>query len=216
MTEQKPFRVETNVDAPLDAVWLALTTPERIREWFGYDYPGIDEEIRVIFDTGAELTPSERLTFDDGSSIELIADGPRTIVRAVMPGPLADAEWEDLFDAVTEGWRTYLEQLRFLLETSPAGRRRTIYLTGEVASGPLLEVAGAGEPRHDGRRQRTIVNADGHLVVAAADHALTSGESGPANILISTYGLDDAAFAGERDRWAARWHAVAKNSEVTT
>ena len=46
MSMDKPFRVEVTVDAPRDVVWRELTEPERIRHWFGWEYDGLDEEIK--------------------------------------------------------------------------------------------------------------------------------------------------------------------------
>ena len=43
MSMDKPFRVEVIVDAPRDAVWRALTEPEQIRHWFGWDYDGLED-----------------------------------------------------------------------------------------------------------------------------------------------------------------------------
>lgn len=36
------------------------------------------------------------------------------------------------------------------------------------------------------------------------------------NVIVSTYGLDDAAFAAVRDDWSARWRASVRNPEVIT
>ena len=47
MSMDKPFRVEVSVDAPRDVVWRALTEPERIRHWFGWEYDGLEDEIEL-------------------------------------------------------------------------------------------------------------------------------------------------------------------------
>lgn len=216
MTEQKPFRVETSVEAPQEAVWRALTTPEQLRDWFGWDYSGIEAETEMIFGPGFGQPVAERLQFDNSWWIDVVADGSRTIVRAVAPGPLADTEWDDVFDAVEEGWRVFLEQLRYLLEIRPTGRRRTIYLTGETTGADLLDAAGPGETRLVDRYHRIAVNDDGHLVAAEATLSVEATEPGPVSIVVSTFGLDDDAFAAVRDQWAERWRAVAKDPEVTT
>ena len=46
MSMDKPFRVEVTVDAPRDVVWRELTESERIRHWFGWEYDGLDDEIK--------------------------------------------------------------------------------------------------------------------------------------------------------------------------
>jgi hypothetical protein len=213
MTEQQPFEVTTEIDAPIVTVWRALTVPAIVHEWFGYDYDGLDAEIQAIFAAGPQLTEPTKMEFDDGSSIQLAADGPRTIVRAVLPGSLTDAQWEDLYDDIAEGWRTFLEQLRFLLETRPSGQRRTLYLTGK-ASGAQVAGLVSGKPWYSGRRQRHCVEPQGHLLALAVDQDLAGTEIGSVNLLITTFGLEDAAFEQLRDPWVRRWTETVQSAEV--
>jgi hypothetical protein len=221
MTEQrpKPFRVETPVDAPEADVWAALTEPERIREWFGWDYAGLDDEIQEIFVQDA-TAGGGRLTFTDGSYLELVSDGPRTIVRAVLPGPLDDAEWADDYDVVEEGWRVFFEQLRFLLEARPAGRRHTVTLTGVGTAAQALAAVEDHRPprdrRHTSRYATVAVDADGHLVAFLAQHPLDGDAEGPVSVTVSTYGLDDAAFRAVHDGWAKRWAAAVTEPKATS
>jgi uncharacterized protein YndB with AHSA1/START domain len=196
----KPYRVEITVNADRDTVWRAMTDIEQIRQWFGWDYDGIDGEIRYIFVDQMKHEPPARMTDQDGSwYIELVAEGPRTIVRVVQPGDLDGTDWDEIYDEIEEGWRTFLEQLRFLLDTRTAGRRRTVFLTGTSAAGMQLD----GEPWHRSRYQRMVVDAAGHLVVVA------SSPKDTAFLLVSTYGLDDAAFEAVRDEWTRRWESAA-------
>ena len=48
MSMDKPYRVEVTVDAPRDEVWRELTEPEQIKHWFGWQYDGLDDEIKWI------------------------------------------------------------------------------------------------------------------------------------------------------------------------
>src|SRR5688572_7899414 len=112
MTGQNAYEVEVVVAASRDAVWRALTEPAEIRRWFGWDYDGLDEEIRFIFVDHADPVPPDRIRFDDdgtapSTTIELDAEGERTQVRLVASGD----ERGDEFDEIEEGWRTFLEQL---------------------------------------------------------------------------------------------------------
>lgn len=38
--------------------------------------------------------------------------------------------------------------------------------------------------------------------------SLPRTRTGSVNVIVSTCGLDDAAFGAVRDEWSARWHAV--------
>jgi hypothetical protein len=214
MTEQQPFRVETVVDAPPEAVWAALTTPEQLREWFGWDHDGIDAEIRYIFVEHVKLAPPTQLLFENASSIELVPSGERTVLRAVMPGPDGSAASDAVHDEIAEGWRAFFAQLRFLLETHPRGRRRTIYLTGE-ATGEELASLTAGRLWHEGRYQRGLVDPNGHLVVLASQRPLADAAPAAVSVTVTTHGLDDAAYSAIRDGWVARWETVARHPDVT-
>lgn len=217
MTEPAaPFQVDVTINADRESVWRAMTVAREIRRWFGWDYDGIDAEIQHIFVDHVKLVPPDRMLFEDGSAIELTADGRRTGVRAVLAGPPEGPDPDELYNGVEEGWRTFFEQLRFLLETHPAGRRRTNYLTG-VASGAELLAVGAisGRPWHRSRFQQMTVSDGGHLVAVASQALLTGDCVNPAAITISTYGLDDAGFAAVEEYWTKRWSAVSA-ARITT
>jgi uncharacterized protein YndB with AHSA1/START domain len=212
--------VELRINAPREEVWRAVSTTDGVREWFGYDYDerhgscpqrpaaGFDAEVRSFVDD-ARLFPPERMAFDDDTALTVTADGERTIVRLVVPD-VADATWEELYGGVAEGWRFYLEQLRFWLEAAPKGTRRTVYLGGEATGPQVVALVGSGTPWHEA----SVVTPDGWLVSAGADPQSTT--AGPVNVIVSTYGLDDAAFAAVRDDWAARWRAAVRNPEIIT
>ncbi|GAB3423016.1 SRPBCC family protein [Flindersiella endophytica] len=206
--QQKPFEVETVVDAPVDVVWRSFTSLELIHQWFGWDYDELEGEIRFIFADSADPQPAEhRIVFGDGQRIELVPDGPRTVVKVTMPGDLSDASWDDIYDGMEEGWRTFFEQLRFYLERrTGSGGRRTIYLTGvgtgEAAADALL----SGEPWHDSRYQRMSVDAGGMLLGIAGQQPMAA--TGPISLTVTSYGLDDAAFAELEKHWADRWSAA--------
>jgi uncharacterized protein YndB with AHSA1/START domain len=198
----KPYIVETSIDAPLETVFRALTDPAVIREWFGWDYDGLEGEIRYIFVDHAQPQPPDRIVFAPDHEIALIPDGPRTTVRVTVAGGLADASWDDVYDGVEEGWRTFFAQLEFLLERQPGPGRRTVYLTGTGAPSDVVTAFGAGEPWLAGRWQRIVVDEAGHLV------ALGWNDKDELGLTVSTYGLDDAAYAAVRDRWTARWASL--------
>ena len=209
----KPYRVETAMRASRDEVWESITQPPVIRQWFGWDYEGLDAEIRQIFVDEAILTAPERMGWSDGSYLEVAGDDDTSVIRAVRDGePEAG---EDRYDPIEEGWRSFLVQLRFLLDERPAGRRRTVYLTGQAAGAAALAAVGDGRDFATAPRQRALVDADGHLVVVATHVPVDDADPGRVEVTVSTYGLDDGAFDAVHRRWADRWRAAVADADVT-
>ncbi|GII92233.1 SRPBCC family protein [Sinosporangium siamense] len=218
MSEQRPFTVEQVVAAPREEVWRALTELDQVAEWFGWDHPGFQGEIQFIFADYAKTSAPERIEWDNGQDITLEADGDRTVVRVTMAGPADDSSWEDFYDGLREGWRSFFEQLRFWVERRPTGRRRTLFLTGELvpaAAVATAEESGVREVWHRSHFQHQFVDDEGHLIVVNAQVPLTSQDEAQVGITITTYGLTDADFASLRARWETRWSTAARNHEVT-
>src|SRR4051794_30107756 len=128
MSYEQGFCVEVVVMAPREVVWRALTDPTEINRWFGWDYDGIGEEIRMFFVDGVTLAPPDRIVLGMEQTIEVVAYGPRTVVRVVRPGPLAHASSDDLYDELIRGWHGFFVQLRHYLERHPGEDRRTLFL----------------------------------------------------------------------------------------
>ena len=197
----KPFRIEATVDAPQALVWRHFTEPELIGQWFGWDYPGIADEIKLIFVDHVERRPPGEIGMHDGQVLTLTADGETsTTIRLEKPG-----ERDDEYDAIEEGWRQFVEQLRFLLNRGLSGRR-TIFFQGMVV--PALRTD-AGPVWHASRHLRMTVDGAGHLVALATQGPVDSAEPTDATLTVSTFGLDDAAFATAEEAWSARWKAIA-------
>src|SRR5687768_10972153 len=98
MSMEQGFRIEVVIAAPRAVAWRALTDPDEINRWCGWDYEGIDAEIRQIFVDEVTATPPDRIARAWEQTIEVLADGARTVVRIGKAGPLADASWDDLYD----------------------------------------------------------------------------------------------------------------------
>ena len=220
MSEQPGFRVQVVIHAPREVVWRALTDPDELKRWFGWDYAGLGDEIRYIFVDHATPHPPAHIEFEGVQTIELIEDGPRTIVRVVQPGPLADADWDELYEEIVQGWHAFFQQLRHYLERHAGQERRTLYLEG-TAPAPVVLTAvdelASGRIWYAGRHQRvTAVEHYGEgLVVVLAANGLDSDEPGRVQVTLTTHGLDDAAFVAARREWEARWTALAGEAKVT-
>jgi uncharacterized protein YndB with AHSA1/START domain len=191
MSMDKPFRVEVSVDAPRDVVWRTLTEPEQIRHWFGWDYDGLNDEIELIFVDHARLRPPDRIEMSDDGLIELEERDGRTVIRATKPGDLDAVEWVDVYGDIEEGWITFFNQLRHRLERHPDSTRRMIVRNANLAALPELP----GEPWHSSRYQRGA-DSDGALAIV-----FRKPDSGESMLLVTTYDLDDDAFAAVERRW---------------
>ena len=207
----KPYDVEISVAVGRDQVWETVTQPPVIRQWFGWDYDGLESEIKQIFVDQATFLAPERMGWADGSYLEVTGDDKRSTVRAVRGEP--PARHPERYDAIEEGWKAFLIQLRYLLEESPQGLRRTLYLTGTVSGRRALTLAG-GDWTRVGTRVAWTVDAD-RLVVVSARRPLDNPDADRIEIIVSTYGVDDAAFDTYRAAWSARWAQLARDATVT-
>jgi hypothetical protein len=223
MPGPKPFRVEVVIRTPQIEVWRALTEPDQVRHWFGWDYPGLDDEIELMFVANARHEPPGRILMFEGeeqSAIEVEADGARTIVRVVHPTSPDGVGPGDGYDQIEEGWRAFLLQLGDYLERHAGKRRRTIRLTSEAKPIAVL-AAVATEVEGESRRASphlSVTTTDSYgrgLVVVDSSEPLDSAGTGRVNLTITTYGLDDVQFARLRERWQAILNDLAKHVEVT-
>ena len=145
--------------------------------------------------------PPDRIELVQDGYVELISLGDRTLIRAVKPGDLDAAEWQDVYGDIEEGWITFFNQLRHRLARDPEGARRMVVKTGSaVPSAVRLP----GEPWHESRYQRGV-DVDGTLVIVGAKAPLDSDEPADTMLLVTTYGLDDDAFAAVEHRWTSWW-----------
>ena len=197
MSMDKPFRVEVEVDAPRDVVWRELTEPERIRHWFGWEYDGLDDEIKFIFVDHAKPVPPDRIELVQDGTTELIERGDKTLIRVIKPGDLDAAEWQDVYGDIEEGWITFFNQLRYRLAVG-GGERRMLVRTGSAIPSSARP-GGFAVVREPLPARRDV---DGELVVVFAK------PEGEASLVVTTYDLDDEAFAEAEQRWTAWWESV--------
>jgi uncharacterized protein YndB with AHSA1/START domain len=140
------MKIVVTVAAPVEAVWDALRNKEKIRHWHGWEYEGteggLDEEIDLIYFT--EVTEDgTTLTLEHGDRFEVepVEGGSRITLTRAARG--ADPKWEAYYDDVTEGWTTFLQQLRFALERHPDEPRHTLFYS---SAGPLSPISELGIP----------------------------------------------------------------------
>jgi uncharacterized protein YndB with AHSA1/START domain len=224
MTDSAP-RIEVTVAAPVDTVWHALRDKETIRHWHGWGYDGLDEEIDLIYFTDVEEDADARaITVQGGDRIALADEGEGTRVTLARAPRGTNPDWDAYYAEITEGWISFLHQLRFAIERQPGATRRTLFLAGSNESGRdvvaelglpdgptveanLLDEQVKGEVWFRAEHQLGItVDAwgDGLLVVSSTGPT-DDKPDGAATAILSTYGLDDARLADLTERWTPWW-----------
>jgi hypothetical protein len=222
-------------------VWRALRDPAELRRWFGWDYDGLDDEIRYIFEDHSEVSETDRtLRGDQGDHISLLPDGDRTVLRVTRTAPADGASWDDVYDDISEGWITFVQQLRFMLDRHQGQDRRTLFLDGhavDVDAFPVeaaLELTDAAALMPGSPYETTAATGEalsgevwfhtthqfGVTVTQFGDGLLIIGNVPPATrpphgggwLVATTYGLDDAAFMQFTQRWTEWWQAHYKQS----
>lgn len=225
--------VEILVAAPIDIVRKAISQPPEIARWFGWNYPNLLADIEmmwtghVIDSAGRELSSPD---MPDRFTLEPLGD--QTIVRVIRSAPAADG-WSGIYDDMVEGWITFFQQLKFVLERHRGEDRRTLYLNGRakdagtpnpidalglsqlwvVPNGERYQVrAATGDTLEGTIHYRTPYQlgltvsgwGDGLLIANVRPKTAKSAHGG-GTLLLSTYGASDKTFADLRERWAAWW-----------
>ena len=239
--------VEILVAAPIETVWKALRDPAEMCRWFGWNYPTMAQDIDMMFFQNTEADEATHTVRDSGGMpdrFELEAQGAQTIVRVIRSAPVTDGSWQGIYDDVNEGWLTFFQQLRFLLERHPGADRRTLYLNGRAASAatPLpaqalgLDVVAivpvgeryAVETAAGEKLEGTVwyrgpyqlgLTVDGYgdgLLIVCARPRTAKSHHGGGNIVLTTYGLDDAAFDKVLERWKKWWAGTYEVIEMTS
>ncbi|WP_309102390.1 SRPBCC domain-containing protein [Microbacterium sp.] len=138
-------KIQVTVAAPPSVVWNALRDRDRIRQWHGWEFEGgadggLDQEIDLIYFTDVE-TDDQGILLNGGDRIDLEPVEGGTRVTLTRAAPADDPDWDRYYDDITEGWITFIEQLRFAVEVHPHDERRTILLRGAVGVSPLTALS---------------------------------------------------------------------------
>lgn len=137
MSDTRPTRsieIERTIDdATPEEVWEAITTAEGLRRWFPLDArvtgpegtvwlswgPGSEGEAPIhVWEPGARFGWTESHGADpDGHPVRIAVDfyvegrEGSTVVRLVQSGLGAGSEWDDMYDALVDGWTYFLFNL---------------------------------------------------------------------------------------------------------
>jgi hypothetical protein len=227
--------IDLTIAAPVEAVWEALRDPALVGRWFGWESDSLAAEVDYIFFDHAKADAGARTITFEGTRdrFELSAEGTGSRLRVVRAAPADGTPWSDVYEDMTEGWIMFVQQLKFGLEGHGLGPRRTLWLSlpkgereGErplaalglagLTGGKVGEVVSCNLPTSDQvtgklwhvspRQVSVTVEAwDGLLNVHDAGSWTGGGGHGPGMVMITAYGLDDAAFAKLEGRWKAWW-----------
>lgn len=149
MTEQQTRSVETEleIDAPVEAVWKALTDGDEMTRWFPLEArvePGEGGSVYMSWKNEYDATNpitawEENRHFATAWEMEhlpnpLVVDyhletvGGKTVLRLVHSGFPTDETWENFYQSVCHGWAFELRSLRHYLERHAGKPRSVVYL----------------------------------------------------------------------------------------
>ena len=132
--------VSLDIPAPLAAVWSYLREPELVQRWFGWDYDGLDAEIRDLFVDkaveGKDVVGDATIhtlswPHHDRLTLRSAAHEPhRTHLSITRRSHEGLAQFDGVRDDIDEGWIAFGHQLQFALSVHPDQERRTLSVFG--------------------------------------------------------------------------------------
>lgn len=119
--------ISTEIAVPADAVWAALTQADLIARWFSPTAEGHDDVVKFAWgpdmaweDRIVDLGTHRHLAWGDSENPMVVdwhleTKGGHTVVRLVQSGFKDGAEWDDMFENTSAGWRYFLFNLKHYL-----------------------------------------------------------------------------------------------------
>jgi hypothetical protein len=135
------------INSDAQQVWTMLREPSKVAEWHGWQADDQAAEINEIYFSpnvveGADHTS---LVVDGGDVFTLKPVPTGTEVSVTRAAVDHNSEWAAWDEDITQGWLTFLQQLRFSLERHPHGRRRTIFFSVPGTEGSAIEKLGVND-----------------------------------------------------------------------
>jgi uncharacterized protein YndB with AHSA1/START domain len=225
--------VVINADAP--QVWTMLREPSKVAQWHGWDTGELAGEIDKIYfgDDVAEAPDHTSLTTDGGDTFELKPVPTGTLVSVTRAALDHNSEWAAWDEDITQGWLTFLQQLRFALERHPHGKRHTSFFQVPGESGSAIEKLGLSKVPKPGENYELTLgtgeeisgkvwyrsnhqvgltvhgyaeHGDGLLIVADQPVIEEIRPQGGSLVIISTYDLGASRLESIRALWDG-WRA---------
>lgn len=230
------------VNADAQQVWTSLREPSLVAQWHGWEADELGDEInQIYFSTAVVEGPDHTsLTVNGGDVFELTPVSGGTEVRVTRAALDHDSEWAAWDEDITQGWLTFLHQLRFALERHPHGHRRTHFVSLPGGSGSGIQKLGlAGVPAPGEEYSLTLPtgealsgkvwfrsnhqvgltvhsyaeHGDGLLIVADQPVIPEKRPDGGTIVIASTYDLGAANLDSIRSHWDS-WKAENYPTEV--
>ena len=203
--------------------WDAPSLADEIKYIFADTASGDDVTHVLQFDEWESEGISER--------VELTAVPGGTRLRLVRSGG-APIDWTSVYEDISQGWITFFQQLRLALENHAGESRRTIYLSGPSRAGigepsqelglaatsglapgtayaASLAVGGQASGqvwfRTHFQTALTVEQWGGGLLVVTDMGVSPTRPHGGGSVLLTTYGLSDAAFDALSQQWTDWW-----------
>jgi uncharacterized protein YndB with AHSA1/START domain len=149
-TQTRSVELEIEIDAPADAAFHAVATPEGLARWFPPISGGsgaAGEKILISWGEAMEWWTNVVVSDAAAGHVRWVDDEPpadsgwpqlatdwfietrggRTVVRLVNSGFGASSEWDEQYNSVTAGWKYFLFNLRHYLEHHPGTPRVAIW-----------------------------------------------------------------------------------------
>jgi uncharacterized protein YndB with AHSA1/START domain len=147
---------EIEIDAPVEAVWKALTDARELERWFPIEArvePGeggaiwmswkneFEGQQRILkWDPPRHLRTTWEMHAGDQppqvTDYRLETRGGKTVVRVVTSGFPTDASWDEWVQGTIDGWAFELRSLKEYLERHRGEDREVVYLRRRVALSP--------------------------------------------------------------------------------
>ena len=225
--------VVINADAP--QVWTMLREPAKVAQWHGWEADELTDEIDGIYFSSnvVEAPDHTSLTTNGGDVFDLKPVSAGTQVSVTRAALDHNSEWAAWDEDITQGWLTFLQQLRFVLERHPHGKRKTFFLSVPGSGGSAIEKLGLndvpapGEPykltlgtgeevsgkvwfrsNHQvGLTVRSYAEHGDGLVIVADQPAIAElRPDGGSLVIVSTYDLGAHRLEEIRNYWD-KWRA---------
>jgi uncharacterized protein YndB with AHSA1/START domain len=231
--ETRSIEMKRTVTATPQDVWETLTTAEGLRRWFPLDAkvePGVEGRVWLSWGPGCEgeapihiWEPGRRFGWtedygedESGRPIRVAVDfhiegrDGSTVVRLVQSGFSASSKWDEMYDALVDGWTYFMFNLAFYFLKHPGKPRRLVWkrasteLSREVAWDRLVGAALIEDDSPaditvvlDQEYAATVVSARrGYHFAATLPHLDDSAffvelEGNHIGFWLSTYGIDE-------------------------